>query len=662
MGKNARVKRARRETRHEEVGKSAAEAMVGLTGGAVRGHEGAGLYRYSLPHVALLILLVFARGIFPIEAEDIFSNIATGEYIWGHKALPTTDPFSFTGPHAWALNRPLACVMMYGVHALGGLSYVQVFCVGLLAIAYTLLYLVWSRRSGDRLTSFLVIALAIMGSCYWFHPRIYVFGYLFFTTTLLLLTSPDIRRAAWVVPIQVLWVNCHPSSIVGVIMTAIWWGTVAFGGVASRRKGSSATLHPASGTLQRREERGVSGAGYASIVLGFTALGSLASSQGLGSVTKLFEELFLAHPSRANIFEWLSPFSPLVSGQHLAWWFFGASVVISMTVCWAMLSRERPAGWGVLLAVTTGFLVMSLGCGRHIPLLYMSASGLLIVTWSRFLAERNGFSTGRSKMAVNLFLCALVLGVITKTALFGYANGDSERKLAFGVDARKFPQKLLLLLKDAKVGGNILVSYDLGSFFIYTMYPQYRVYIDGARLDEVYGEAGYRRYMELGNDAHVLREEFDRYDIRSILVSLPTSESEIVAAYRFLSSSPEWGLAYFDDWHMLYIKRSEAEQRGIPVYRILSPFDSIDQIVNRSPESRVALTGDFEQGEKINPRSLAFLSLKARFERTTGRDQSSTIQRLVVFCSKFDPTSGCRKMAAQHLMGLGAFWESKRVQ
>ena len=55
--------------------------------------------------VLLLSLLTSAASIFPIESEYIFSNIVTGNYLWTHRSIPERDPFSFTGPHRWLVNR-----------------------------------------------------------------------------------------------------------------------------------------------------------------------------------------------------------------------------------------------------------------------------------------------------------------------------------------------------------------------------------------------------------------------------------------------------------------------------------------------------------------------------------------------------------------------------
>ena len=64
----------------------------------------------------ILTLLVCAFAIFPIEAEDIFSNIVSGRYVWEHKTIPSVDPFSYTGPFPWFFDRVLSSLYYFFIH------------------------------------------------------------------------------------------------------------------------------------------------------------------------------------------------------------------------------------------------------------------------------------------------------------------------------------------------------------------------------------------------------------------------------------------------------------------------------------------------------------------------------------------------------------------
>ena len=609
MGKNARLKRERRLQREQST---AGDAYTTPPPSAITPTTS----RWIAVHVVLLALLTLVLSVFPIESEDIFSNIVTGQLLWTTKTIPEVDPFSFTGPHTWLLNRPLPSVIFYWVHELGGISAIQIFCGLLLSCTYSLLYLGWTRRVGQPLLTFPIVALTVLASCYWFQTRIYVFAYLYTAISLFLVTSSHRRAVAWAIPLQILWINSHPSAILGVIFVGAWWLMTSW--------------------RERRVDR------FGSAVLMLVIAANAVSPLGLRNFSKFFEEIFADHPSRTNIWEWFSPFSEVVSQQHLAWWFFGACAIMIVIAGRLFVYGVQSRTTSALLPITWGLFLMCLGCARHIPLFYLSFAGLLVClteTWVR------GKAFDTSVRRWNIALSLAVVTIIIKTVMFGYQNGNAHRPFKLGIDARKFPERPIQILKQAKVQGNILSDYDSGSYFLYRMYPDYKVYIDGARLDEVYGEEGFLHYMKIGNDLSTLLDDIRKYDIRAFIVPLPPNESEIVVVHRHLSNDPDWRLAYFDDVHMLFVKRSEAERVGIPTYRYLSPFASLDKVVTSNPDGAAELARDINHGDRTNPYSVAYLIMKRKFFNLQGRSQESreVSQAIQKLCRLESPSPLCRQ-------------------
>lgn len=609
MGKNARLKKERRLQREQSIAGDLHTPRPPSTTPPITS-------RWIAVHLVLLALLTFVLSVFPIESEDIFSNIVTGQLLWTTKTIPKLDPFSFTGPHTWLLNRPLPSIIFYWVHELGGLSAIQIFCGLVLSCTYSLLYLGWIRRSGQPHLTFAIVALTVLASCYWFQTRIYVFAYLYMAISLFLVTSSHRMAIAWAIPLQILWINSHPSAILGVIFVGMWWL------MASWR--------------ERRIDR------FKSAVLMIVIAANGVSPLGLRNFSKFSEELFADHPSRSNIWEWFSPFSEVVSQQHMAWWFFGVCAIMIVLAGRLFVYGVQPRATTTLLPITWGLFLICLGCARHIPLFYLSFAGLLVCFTEAWVRERASDTRVRRW---NIALSITVVTIIIKTVLFGYQNGNAHRPFKLGIDARKFPERPIQMLKHARVQGNIFSDYDSGSYFLYRMYPDYKVYIDGARLDEVYGEEGFLHYMKIGNDLPTLLDDIQKYDIRAFIVPLPPSESEIVTVHRHLSNDPEWRLAYFDDVHMLFIKRSEAERTGVSTYRYLSPFASLDKVVASHPDGAAELARDISHGDRTNPHSIAYLIMKRNFFTMQGRSQESRhiSQAIQELCRQEYPSPLCRQ-------------------
>ncbi len=567
-------------------------------------------------HLIIIISLTYVLGIYRIEAEDIFSNIVTGEYLWRTKSIPTIDPFSYTGPHPWLINRPLPCLVFYFVHTWGGLVAVQLFSTGLCGLTYCLLYLAWAKRLQRPRLVLGAAIVGILASCYWFQPRIYVFAFVYTTISLLLLTAKNARMLWWCLPLQVLWINSHPSAILGIFFIVLWMLQGAF---IERRLSASSAL----------------------ICLG-VILANLISPSGIHNFTKFFDELFMAHPSRANIFEWFSPFKQQMLNQQLSWWFFAACTALVLAVIKSFRSiRALLLTQGALLS-TISLAFLAAGCARHIPFFYLALFGTLVTAIDYFLKQGLFRSVATHHVSL-LALYGITPLIALKVAFGGYSNGMAQRYLEFGIDRYKFAEEPMQILKKAKIGGNIFCNYDNGAYFLYRMYPDYKVYIDGARLDEVYGEAGFARYMRIGNDLNALKEEISRYDIRSFIIPLPPVASEIVVPHRFLSTSKEWRLAYFDDVNMLYVRRDEASRVGIPTYSFINPFASISEIIKSSPDALSGLERDFKQGEIINPKSIVLLVLRLKFLQDQGRnEQFNDLFKVVVDrCQKPGASPAC---------------------
>jgi hypothetical protein len=568
-------------------------------------------------HFFLIPALTFILSVFFIEAEDIFSNIVTGQYLWQTKSLPHEDPFSFTGPYPWMINRALPSLLFYAVHSLGGLPAIQIFCAMILSLTYLIFYSVWSRRTQQPTLTFIIASLVVLASCYWFQTRIYVFAYLYFITSLILITSNNLKVVALIAPLQVAWINSHPSAILGMFIAGIWWVLSAF------------------------KERRFKGAH--SLILLSVILANLISPMGWGAFTKFAEEIFTPHPSRSNIFEWFSPFSEMVSGQYLSWWFYGSCV---LGLAWLLYSFSEVGSLfsnTVLTLTSLALLSISLGCARHIPLFYLAFGSMLTLSLSSWI------KLGYMKLPLWLSWAApLVVALLTiKVAIFGYGiswnNRAAYRTFNLGVHPYKFPEAPIQIIKKAKVEGNVFSNYDTGAYFLYRMYPNYKVYLDGARLDEVYGEAAYHHYMLLGNDINTIKNDIERYDIRAFIIPLPPRASEIVTIHRFLSSDKAWRLAYLDDVNMLFIKASEAQARSIPTYAFLTPFTSLAEIIKGNPDAQFGLDRDFKQGDVINPNSIAFLLLKHQFlsHLKLKSDADKTVLRIKELCKVEVPSPGC---------------------
>jgi hypothetical protein len=136
-----------------------------------------------------------------------------------------------------------------------------------------------------------------------------------------------------------------------------------------------------------------------------------------------------------------------------------------------------------------------------------------------------------------------------------------------------------------------------------------------------------------------------------------------VPIYKFLSAAPDWRLAFFDDGYMVFILATEAERLGIPTYSRLNPFLEQDKLMKQDPTLAAMLERDYELGTRINPDSMAFMTMKAFFLKRQGRthELQATLDQMAALCPRKDPSRGCKRMAARQLIRFGRYSQAREL-
>jgi hypothetical protein len=146
----------------------------------------------------------------------------------------------------------------------------------------------------------------------------------------------------------------HPSALLGTALVGFWWIVITW-----------------------RAKR-------INHLPNYNLLGALVSNvlylAGFQSYVKFADEVFGDHPSRSNIYEWSSPFHPLITSQHLAWWFYGALVPFAAALGLQFLHIGKIRFTIPLVPISIILCLMSTGSARHAPLFYFSVAGVLICT------------------------------------------------------------------------------------------------------------------------------------------------------------------------------------------------------------------------------------------------------------------------------------------
>jgi hypothetical protein len=209
------------------------------------------------------------------------------------------------------------------------------------------------------------------------------------------------------------------------------------------------------------------------------------------------------------------------------------------------LSQHRPRLRSLLLLLVT--IPAALRSIRHVPILVLVMVPVLAdlaVAWlkrdpaNRLLKRPLTTLTSRT-LAIN-FLVLVFFAVFTVFRVRHIVKRQPE------TEAQNFPLAATVFLQQKHVPIPIMNHYNWGGYFIWKLYPQYRVFMDG-RAD-VYGDT----FMTDFGSCYYLTDDWmkslEKWDIRTVV--LPPDAPLITA----LRSRPEWKKIYADSQAVILTK------------------------------------------------------------------------------------------------------------
>jgi hypothetical protein len=243
---------------------------------------------------------------------------------------------------------------------------------------------------------------------------------------------------------------------------------------------------------------------------------------------------------QSYIGEWFSP----DFHQHR---YLPALAMVLATIALPALSPRRLRPREVLLlSVMTYAALRSV---RHIPIYALVAIPILsamVLAWlqeswvaNRFQQRQSPMTPVKTLLNVVLLAAFLVFTVVrVRYVILGQAKAE----------AKELPEAAVSFIASQRPPAPILNHYNWGGYFIWRLYPEYRVYIDG-RAD-LYGDA----FMDELATTYYLRGDswrsiFEKWGIQTVV--LPP-DAPLVTALRSL---PNWKTLYSDS-HAIVLTRT----------------------------------------------------------------------------------------------------------
>jgi hypothetical protein len=457
-----------------------------------------------------------------------FWHLLTGERIL-HQGLPHEDWLTFTfHGKPWIAHQWLAECAMALLKRAGGYDALLVSATGGLALLFTWLFGRLAMAGVQVRWAVLLTSLAILTSAGSLHLRPLLLSMAFFAGTYARLVDVEsgrarIRDLAWLLPLFILWVNCHGAVLGGVATVGLAAGLWLLAWVIGRP----------------------------------SPVRDLAGAVTLGLITIGISLTPLVNPYGLDMIRtWLTIVrSPVIAEaivEHGSVWRTAAWYVLPLATLYVAVflgaaeARWRPSG---LLPLV--WLLLTLQRVRHAPLFAIAALLALaeilphsrIVDW---LARRRIEVCGGSRRTLRLPRSARLapLLMIGGCGLYTHSGGRPLSGPERGPWPFALKPQIELVARAAGPGAPVLNDYVLGGFLSHEV-PGLRVF--GDDRCELYGDKFLREWLR--GDREWYAAWVARFDVRIAL----TERGSPLDAY--LRTTPDWREVASEPEAALFVRR-----------------------------------------------------------------------------------------------------------
>ena len=483
--------------------------------------------------VFVFMILIFMLSARSIVDPDFWWHLKAGQYMVLAKSIPRVDIFSvgFFG-REWVAHEWLSEVFMFLIYnpfGFGGLIFVFSLII---TATFWFVYKRISRRVQHPLILGPALLLGALASGPTWGVRPQMFSFLLASIYIALLESyarkPDLRKLLGLVPLMILWVNLHAGYAMGLAFILLMMAGLFLEQILRRdRQGKRIwrTLYPL-------------GAVFLICVLAV-----LVNPNGARLLSYPFETL--KSPAMMKyIAEWRSPDFQQPMFQPLAALFLGLVGVMA-------LSRRKVRLRDLLFLTATGWATLK--SARNVPFFVLIAVPLVAEhsyywlktsRWANWINKPEKIEVGLSallKVALNIILLFAVPIFLAAQRV----NRSSANQPA--VTAQIFPVQAARYMQTVKLPQPMYNEYGWGGYFIWELYPEYRVHIDG-RAD-VYGDAFLEQFLKTHAGEGNWQNSLSEHAIKTVVVR---SDAPLA---NLLREQAEWQTVFDDSQAVIFIKK-----------------------------------------------------------------------------------------------------------
>jgi len=519
------------------------------------------------------LILLIATYLHPISAitQDLGRHIKTGEIITTTHSVPKTNLYSYTYPgfpfinHHWGSE-----VLFYLTYQATGFTgtLLLTFCASLLA--FLLVYFYALKSSGSSLLALSLVSFLSLGILFErtdVRPEAFSFLFLAFFITILFKNRKTPTK--WIyalIPLELLWTNTHVYFIIGIVVIGLFfidnlWNVIL--NEVKNPKRSFVSLRMAKEGFQQLNSRTVQQFLPLLTVLSCSILISLLNPNGLSGLLypfHVFQNYGYQIEENQNIF-FLWNYS-----QKRTIAFFWVYVVLLFVTLTFRTKQTKPIDWFLFIT----FTCLGISAIRNMPLLIFATfipltyhlSALLSPVIESSAKQNEAISKQSNNRAMKqwiLISCLLLLFLwqinyvfTNKPVGFSTPTGASQ-----GVD----------FLQKHHIKGPIFNNFDIGSYLIFRLYPQEKVFVDG-RPEAYPAEFFQNIYIPMQLDPILFEKRDEKYQFNTIFFSHTDQTPWAKQFLQKITKNKKWQIVYLDDTVIILTKNASVKPLSLHKYPI----------------------------------------------------------------------------------------------
>lgn len=468
--------------------------------------------------------------------QDLGRHLKLGEIIWETKNIPKTNLFSYTNPNFPFINHHwLFEVIIYLGSILVGL---QAILIGklfllLLIVALTLVFAMRSKSILFLPISFIFIHLFRGRS----ELRPEIFSYLFTIITLFILEEFDKKNSKiiFILPlISLIWVNMHIYFPVVIMIQIFYLANLLFEKFANKPK--KVELNNKIKTL--------------GIVIGLSVIATVFNPNTIkGAIYPftVFNNYGVTITENQTVFT-LQKIS-FVDPDFL---FFYLSAIILVTSIIFCIYKKKYSFKNIILSLLG--LVFALQSIRGFPYLALISLSFVLLNFGNI---KNNNWIKLLNIAVGMII--IFEGIFYLSGKY-YENTYDQHlpTLSFvedGLPAANF------IIKN-NLPSPIFNNFDIGSYLIYKLNPNYEVYIDGR--PEAYPASFFtNEYLPMQENYKLFEKEEKDNNFRTVVFSITDQNPRTINFLNKITHDPDWKVVFLDQYMIVLVRNEEQTKLGL---------------------------------------------------------------------------------------------------